>query len=365
MAKTSISVPAIKYAQGKNVLYSFVIDAKQLGSIARVTWIHEEEDGKIVGFQRPEIAGHIKNIKGYLEGDPDPTIPNSLILGMVKKPKFTVIDGDLGLLTITGQNALVVDGQQRAAAIRDCSLPEFKMNVVAFVAEDEAKLNETFVRVNSSKPLTTAFLRTLAGTFEGSINPKQDKERKALLLVDRLNRDADSPFKGRIKTVVHPDGFIAQTTVLKMVQESLDNGYLWELKADEDDERMLGVLKRFWEAVSDVFTDAWDLPPADSRLTHAVGIRSLGHIMDQISDIEEEPEKLTKKMFVGWLKKLQPLCHWTEGNWDFGPEGTRPWNRLENTEIGIKLLRNYLNKEYRKMLKKGGGEDAAATAEVA
>jgi hypothetical protein len=48
--------------------------------------------------------------------------------------------------------------------------------------------------------------------------------------------------------------------------------------------QMLGLLKSFWTAVAQTFPDAWGLRSRRSRLTHGVGIVSLGHVMDAIVD---------------------------------------------------------------------------------
>lgn len=351
-----MKVPAIRYTQGEHTLYSFVMNAKEIHQVARVSTLGRDDDGNVVGFQRGEVASHIRNIANYLN-EGNPMIPNSIILGFTKPPRFSPLErgSDVGFLTLSGQNALIVDGQQRSAAFRDSNLTDFPMNVVGFVAESDAMLNEHFMRVNSSKPLSTSLLRALVPTVDAVVDPKYRKERIPLLLIERLNRDEDSPFKGRIKNATNPAGYIAENTVIKALIESLVNGYLYNLLVEDDTEGMVGVLKRFWGAVAEVFGEAWDLPPSQSRLTHAAGIRALSAIMDQIGD-QNAAESLAQEKFAFWLGRLKPACKWTEGsgNWNFGPvDGSRPWDGIENTEKSIKILVGYLTREYRKMLKKG------------
>src|SRR5207247_5136099 len=102
-------------------------------------------------------------------------------------------------------------------------------------------------------------------------------------LSDRLNHDMDSPFKGLICMPTNTTGIVKDNSVLKLLENSLADGVLYRFRdsatGEGDAEMMLKIIKSFWAAVKEVFTDAWGLPPRRSRLMHGAGIVSLGFIM--------------------------------------------------------------------------------------
>ena len=79
-----------------------------------------------------------------------------------------------------------------------------------------------------------------------------------------------------------------------MLENSISDGALYPYRFTDhgrpDVDGMLRILKDFWTAVSQVFADAWDKPPRQSRLTHGLGILSLGFLMDAIAEQFEEIE---------------------------------------------------------------------------
>ncbi|HVA25918.1 MAG TPA: hypothetical protein VMW62_16185, partial [Chloroflexota bacterium] len=114
-----------------------------------------------------------------------------------------------------------------------------------------------------------------------------------------------------------------------------------------DAEAMLPLLKVFWSAVKQVFGDAWGLPPRRSRLMHGVGIVSLGFVMDTIAERLLPEQTPTLEDFTHDLELLKPACSWTSGHWYFAEHEERKWNELQNTPKDIKLLTNYLLRQYR------------------
>jgi hypothetical protein len=136
-----------------------------------------------------------------------------------------------------------------------------------------------------------------------------------------------------------------------MLENSLSDGALYSYRDPAsgagDEEQMLDLLVAFWAAVRDVFADAWDKPPRQSRLMHGVGIVSLGFIMDAIYDRYSRKRTPGTDDFAHDLRELSEVCRWTSGFWDFGPGAQRKWNELQNTTRDIQLLTNYLLCEYK------------------
>jgi DGQHR domain-containing protein len=78
--------------------------------------------GQLRGFQRPQIAGHINEIRDYLE-KPGAILPNPIVIGFTDSAIIetgTAIKGKrgrIGVLTIDvsgGAPGWIVDGQQRS-----------------------------------------------------------------------------------------------------------------------------------------------------------------------------------------------------------------------------------------------------------
>jgi hypothetical protein len=111
---------------------------------------------------------------------------------------------------------------------------------------------------------------------------------------------------------------------------------------------MLRLLKDFWTAVSEAFADAWDLPPQRSRLTHGLGIASLGFLMDAIAEQFDEVEPETAD-FELHLQLIAQHCAWTKGSWRLG-RNRRSWNDVQNTPRDIQMIADHLLAAYRRAL---------------
>ena len=75
--------PSIRYVQGPGrILYSFVVDGSILREFTTITRVkRDEKSTELLGYQRPEVVKHIKNIQEYLESE-NPLMPNSLVLAL-------------------------------------------------------------------------------------------------------------------------------------------------------------------------------------------------------------------------------------------------------------------------------------------
>jgi hypothetical protein len=161
----------------------------------------------------------------------------------------------------------------------------------------------------------------------------------------RLNTDGQGPFYGRVASPTSPDGNIKDTSLLRMLEHSLFEGALYQYRNPEDGsgdvERMLLHLRNFWTIVKETFSDAWKLPPRQSRLTHGVGIQAMGFVMDALTDgmpAEEVDCDQVRNAVLG----LMPVTAWTSGMWRFADGEQRRWNGLQNTPNDIRLLTDLL-----------------------
>lgn len=365
-SKEELRLPALEIHQGPNrTLYSFAIDGKLLPSIAAVSRLRRDEDAELWGYQRPEVLSHIAEIKAYLESK-DPLLPNNVVIAFDDSVKYipsTVngpesVPGNCGTLVIPLNGASsedqkpgwVVDGQQRIAAIRDAKIERFPIFATAFIASSDHEQREQFILVNSTKPLPKGLIYELLPATESRLPSALMRRRFPANLLQMLNHDPGGPLEGIIQTPTNPDGVIRDNSILKMLENSLTDGVLYRYRDPStgagDIGQMLQALRTFWGSVADVFPDAWGISPRRSRLTHGAGIISMGLIMDAICDRYGQSTIPSHAQFVSDLSLLQPVCAWTEGQWEFRPGVLREWNEIQNTPRHVQALANFLLDHY-------------------
>lgn len=354
----TISLPClrIEQAQGRYV-YSFAVDGKDIQKFASISRIGRDESGKLEGYQRPEILTHISDIRRYLE-QAHAVLPNALIIAFNEKLVFKAVgtsDGAsiLGHIEIPigaeKKPGWVVDGQQRLAALRQMSGRSITVPVTAIESLGVEDEREQFVLINNTRPLPKSLVYELLPSLGDSIPPKFRLRQAAYKVLEILATDPDSPFFGRIKTTtsIHlPTANIKDVSVLRMIENSVDNGVLTRI--GQTAKPQAKMLVQYWNAVKDLFPAAWTLPPRESRLTHGAGIISMGFLMDAIAfRLKQSDRILATHNFRTELEQIAPDFAWTEGSWELGPGISIPWKEIQNTGRHIDLITNYLIRQYR------------------
>jgi hypothetical protein len=146
-----LRVPALRLAQGaEREIYSFGIDGKLLHRFAAVSRVGRDDDAAIRGYQRPEVLSHINAIRAYIESE-TPMIPNGIVVAFDSRVRFESEGGRRSRRSSAHHGTLIipldakerpgwiVDGQQRAAAIRDARVDRFPIFVNAFITEEVAE----------------------------------------------------------------------------------------------------------------------------------------------------------------------------------------------------------------------------------
>jgi DGQHR domain-containing protein len=354
----TLKVPAIEIRQGKNRrLYSFAVDGKKLHDFCTVSRVSRHDAEGLSGYQRPEVVSHIMQIKDYLESE-NPLLPNAIVVAFNSTVQFKPSSNGksemsrIGTLLIpvdpkcpdADKPGWIVDGQQRSAALRDARIESFPVCVVGFVAEGYEEQRQQFILVNATKPLPKGLIYELLPSTEGKLPLALVRRRLPSLISERLNYDQGSPLEGMIRTPTNGTGVIADNSILKMLENSLTDGVLYDY---EDIDSQLEVLKEFWDAVRRTFPDAWGKLPRLSRLMHGAGVISMGFLMDTIADRYRHQCRLTSKLFQQELEPLRKVCRWTEGYWDFGNGDSLKWNEVQNVPRHIQMLSNFLLGQYR------------------
>ena len=360
-----IEIPALSMAQSPGkIIYAFGIDAKTIPEFATVSRDARDDEGELLGYQRPEVRRHIADIRGYIESEA-PMIPNALVLAFDNRVRFitsgpksdTTTPGVLRIPIATGNEnkvGWIVDGQQRVAAVRDAKVASFPLFAIAFIADTDSMAREQFMLVNSTKPLPRNLVYELLPGVEAHMPAHLAKRKLPAQLLQTLNYNRTSPLYLSIATATNAGARIKDNSILKCLENSLADGVLYRVRMSAGPDShsvMLQVLFDYWAAVRDTWPELWELKPRHSRLLHGAGIVTLGYLMDAISDQCPDGTWPAYSLFMAHLSPIKPHCHWNEGYWDFGADVRRKWNDVQNTSKDVNLLANHLTRKYQQWVR--------------
>ncbi len=332
-------------------VFSFAARAQDVARFARIERAGRDGAGKLRGFQRPQIAGHIHEIRDYLE-KPSAILPNPIVVGFTGSA--TIEPGPLsddnhagtGWLTIDvsdGPPGWIVDGQQRFTALRDIGEAQgrdFEVLVSGFVCANVAELQKQFILINNTRPLPKALVYELLPQVE-DLPKRMSNRSQAALLTEALNFRSGSSLEGLIRQQTNPRGVIRDTVLQRVIMTSISDGAL-RLYASEDAlllDKGYALISEFFHAVQHIFRSDWDgQTPKTSRLIHGAGITAMGYVMEAI---HSATGCQGREAFSIGLRPLVGSTAWTSGEWDFGAEKRR-WNGLQNVPSDIKQLAHYL-----------------------
>ncbi|WP_217591334.1 DGQHR domain-containing protein DpdB [Burkholderia sp. GbtcB21] len=330
-----------KQAPGARV-FTFAATASDVLATCEISRAGRGGDGKLFGFQRPQIAGHIQEIRDYLQKE-DAVLPNAVVVGFLGATKVKDLgDGvfQLSVSTSGGKPGFVVDGQQRLTALSQAKRDNFEVFVSCVICDSEEELRRQFILINNTRPLPKSLIYELLA--EVNVQPKRLTSRAfAAKLTEMLNFRNDSSLNGLISMHTNPGGAIKDTSLQKVIMNSADSGALRDHAVSAT--RMdfaFQLLSNFYQAVAEVFPDAWhEKTPRTSRLIHGAGIISMGYVMEtlysRIGGIEVSA-------FKQGLEPLAEYAAWTSGAWTFSDGSVSKWDEIENTPRQIQRLALHL-----------------------
>ncbi|MFJ8224759.1 DGQHR domain-containing protein DpdB [Streptomyces griseus] len=369
MTSTVLKRRALRIEQHPTIpLYVFTLAAEEVHQVADVARISRDEAGKLIGYQRPEKKQHVKQILEYLDGD-EVLFPNGLIMALPSSVRFKSSPGPSssdglctsGTLEIplpdapdAPRPAWIVDGQQRSLALARTRNTHLAVTIAGFVAEDLETQRDQFLRVNTVSPLPTNLVTELLPEVGTLLPTKLSARKLPAVLVEALNHDKDSPFRGLVRrpsttAEQKTDAVVTDNSLTTAIQESLNSpsGAFFPYKnlsnGTVDTATIRQILVVYWTAVRDTFPDAWGLPATKSRLMHGVGIRSMGRLMDRVMMAIDPASPHAVELARAELALIAPHCRWTQGRW---PDLNTPWNELQNNPRHISTLSNYLLRIY-------------------
>ena len=349
-------------------VYLLSLSGEELLEVADVSRVSRDDAGKLIGYQRPEVRRHIEDIVNYLNGD-EVIFPNSIILALSSKTRFLrsrgpqVDDGMVssGTLEIPlpkngeAKPAWIVDGQQRTLALSRSKRASMRVPVNAFIADDVPRQRDQFLRVNNTKPLPRGLITELLPEVTGVLPSNLAARRIPSALAEQLARREESPFCGLVRRASQQGSkkakaIVTDTSLVKTIEESLTtpSGCLFPYRnvatGEVDADSLWLILLTYWQAVRNVFPDAWGKDPAHSRLMHGVGIRSMGRLMDKVMPMIDFKDREAVPRAQQEIELVSASCHWTSGRWD--DLGGLAWNELQNVPRHIRALSNLLIRVY-------------------
>lgn len=323
-------------------VFAFSAKAKDIFNFATIDRISRDEEGNLHGFQRPQVANHIREIRDYLSKD-DAILPNSVVVAFTSGAKVTEssVDGIAEVTITVGEkpHGLIVDGQQRLTALSQMPEKDFEVLVSCIICPSEDELRRQFILINNTRPLPKSLIYELLPTVDG-LPPRLSSRAMASTLTERLNYEEGSSLHNKVKMHTNPEGILQDTVIQKMVMNSLENGALRELVSQPDGmEISFQLISDFYKAVAETFPEAWERQtPRSSRLVHGAGIIAMGYVMEYLyfsmnARIVDD--------FKNGLRLLEGKTAWTCGEWDFGDRKVK-WNDLQNLNRDWMALSNYL-----------------------
>jgi len=333
-------------------VFVFAAPPQDILNFAEIERVGRKDDGQLKGFQRHQIASHIKEIRDYLARD-DALLPNALIVAFIDGAKVTdqgdgIVDVEIEVADV--KPGFVVDGQQRLTALSGLEKPGFEVFVSAVVCKDYNELRQQFVLINNTRPLPRTLIYELLPTVDGL--PERFTARKfAARVVDRLNFTKASALFGEIRQHTNPTGVISDTAMQKLIMNSASDGAIREFcQFGDREDRAFDLVSEFFCAVRDVFGPEWSgMTPRLSRLRHGAGIVAMGFVMDQLYASEGATRRY---QFEQGLILLRPHTAWTSGQWQLGTFDNRPWNGIQNTPSDIDVLTRYLVSALKRALRR-------------
>lgn len=352
-----------KQAEGHDV-FCFAAEPADVLGFSEIDRVGRQDNGELKGFQRHQVAPHIKEIRDYL-GREDALLPNAVIVAFLGSVEVSDLGNGIVDVTISvpedqPRPGFVVDGQQRLTALSGIRKPGFQVFVSALVCKDYNELRQQFVLINNTRPLPKALIYELLPNVEGL--PERFTARKfAARLVDRLNFREDSALRGDIRQHTNPKGVLSDTAIQKIVMNSASDGAVRRLIQEcgaipeglvELEEKAFQLFNAYFLAIKHVFAAEWEgMNPKTSRLRHGAGLVAMGFVMEQLCSTALPSCASDYDKFVVGLKALKPYTAWTHGQWELSEVLKPNWNGIQNTPTDINFLTDYLVRTVKRLLR--------------
>ena len=340
---TMLLFPAILARQSAHhQVVTFAARASEVFQFASIDRAARSTSGELSGFQRPQVSGHIREIRDYLV-EADAILPNPIVVAFTNGVTIANLEHDgrcqVSIDISDRIPGWVVDGQQRLSALSSID-KDFQLFVSAVICEDEAELRRQFVLINNTRPLPKSLIYELLPQVDGLPTRLSQRSLAADITAD-LNYSDMSPLKGMIHQHTNPAGIIRDTAIQRVIMNSVNDGAMRSLIVGQGGRAAcLQLIGNFYRAVQKSFASDWvGHTPKTSRLVHGAGIMALGYVMDLLVELDDARDEAD---FARGLECLVGRTAWTSGEWHFSSGERRHWRAIQNVNRDIVLLAQHL-----------------------
>lgn len=296
-----MKVTALPFVQEGTQMYAVVLRAEDAVRLGKVAIWEESEDGDTTGYQRAPEAARIRKVATYLQRDPKPLMPTSVLIG-VRDTDLKVEELIGGAVTLELPEDVplwIVDGQHRVGGLqrsleegverlKDYPVP----TVIVEFADEEEEANQFRVINETMKKINTQLARRLLALRVGQRGGQGRRavreagrmwEAKSVDVIQAIAQAEGSPWHGRIqppnqkKEPGHVVRELSFSTSLKPILTT----YPFETWEGAKIGRLLA---RYWEAWRNLVPEAFD-EPADYVLMKTPGVFSLHALARYVLDL--------------------------------------------------------------------------------
>ncbi len=326
-----MKVECFELRQNGRPMYVGIVRVGDLKDEARVRadmWARDNPDG----YQREPTQSRVAAFGRYIAKGKG-TAPNSILLSLRFKPRFTQISGNLGTLEIPDDETLwIVDGQHRVAGLRGLArenpaYDDFPLTVVfmptllgggeAAFEELNARYEEArqFVIINRTQKgvrsdLGERFLARAAekegpatiANLPSQITRGIDWIPKAIEVAEILNT-SEGAWHGKVRMPNEPRGTttVSQKSLTDSIRPVVDNRTFWDYSAGE----LAEMLNRYWGAIKDLCPQAFE-DPEQYLIQRTTGVFVLHRIFPSVVNIcGDRHGRLTQEAFGDVLGKMK------------------------------------------------------------
>jgi DGQHR domain-containing protein len=250
MAELAVSAAVLRQ-QGRE-LYCFGMSSERLRRICYVTPRSHDDPEEVQRIVDPKRA---KAIGDYIRGHTS-LLPNSIVVSLTSDVKIT--DGGLDGVKVLhfpaedGKFAYILDGQHRLEGFKYSDGVEFDLPVVALYNADETLRGKVFADINS-KQVKVSDVHLLSLYYQ--IKDLPVDQASVMDVIGKLNKDEDSPLRGRIKVMDEDKGWwVTNTGLKKWLSPHLTSGGVLSAKSPSEQAQ---ILKEYFKAISSLWPEAW------------------------------------------------------------------------------------------------------------
>lgn len=268
-----LTVPCLQLEQSGKHLYIFSLKASKLYEIIS---INRRDSDKDAGYQRVLSSARVEAVKRFIEAKQ--VIPVGIVVSL-NEAKYDKLKQTLSIPP-GSDVGWVIDGQHRLAGAHRAATEghDIELPVIAFVDLDEDSQVQQFVTINrEGKGVPTSLVLDLLNKLS-STNPADAARERANDLANKLRRDEDSVFWGKIAVVTAPkSGQISNTNfVRKVAPLVIDKGRLNIYTLEEQ----ASILENYFRALKQCFGEEWSR--TNSLFFQTVGFGGFMNVFDTV-----------------------------------------------------------------------------------